>query len=246
LRGPSRRHEAHSGHHWHRRRDVDEKEESSRILHYRSRSRSPRRPHIHSRSRSGPRRRSRSRSRDEDKHRSKKERRKRSRSRSSISSSDSDSSFDRKRHKKKHRTREEKERRRKEKKENMKMKHTAGSSSAPWGKYGIISDSETWLLEERKLNPEALSMDLEHKEFSVFTHMEAYERRIAFLWSGEFVPPPDGGYDPAADMKAYATSETQEVRVEQESYMSLEQSLELRKVQHERIEIGRAKRLGVE
>ncbi|KIJ66144.1 hypothetical protein HYDPIDRAFT_110319 [Hydnomerulius pinastri MD-312] len=283
--GPSRRHED-SGHY--RRRDADKKEESSRILHPRSRSRSPRRSHRRSRSRSGsrsaghrrrrsnsrsrsrsPRRRSTSRSRDKDKHRSKKERRRRSRSRSSISSSDSDSSSDRKRHKKKkHRTREEKERKRKEKKEKRKKKYAAGSSSAHWGKYGIISDSDfynktqefrTWLLEERKLNPEALSKDQERKEFSVFVedyntatlphekyyHMEAYERRMASLRSGEFVPPPDDGYDPAADMKAHATKH-KKAGVEQESYMSREQLLELRKVQHERIEIGRMKRLGMD
>ncbi|KAF8840366.1 hypothetical protein BDN67DRAFT_882332, partial [Paxillus ammoniavirescens] len=275
--GPSRKHEDY------RRRDLADKEASSRTRHHcslsprrsqrrsrsHSRSRSPvyRRRRSHSRSRShSPGRHSRSRSRERHKHKSKKESRKRSRSRA-ASSSDSDSSSDRKRHKKKkHGTREEKERRKKEKKE--RKKHTIGSSSAHWGKHGIISDSDfynktqefrTWLLEERKLNPEALSKDQERKEFAVFVEdyntatlphekyyeMEAYERRMASLRSGEFVPPVEDTYDPAADMRAHATKH-KKATVERESYMSREQLMELRKVQNERVEIGRMKRLGME
>ncbi|KAF9222363.1 hypothetical protein BS17DRAFT_783599 [Gyrodon lividus] len=276
--GPSRRREDH------RRQDLADKQGSSRIQ---CRSHSPRRPHRRSRSRSGsrspvyrrrrshsrsrshsPKRRSRSKSRERHKYQSKKERRKRSRSRA-TSSSDSESSSDRKRHKKKkHRTREEKERRKTEKKEKKKKRHATGSSSAHWGKHGIISDSDfynkmqefrIWLLEERKLNPEALSKDQERKEFSVFVedyntatlphekyyHMEAYERRMASLRSGEFVPPVEDTYDPAADMRAHATKH-KKATVDQESYMSREQLMELRKVQNERVEIGRMKRLGME
>ncbi|KIK92765.1 hypothetical protein PAXRUDRAFT_829647, partial [Paxillus rubicundulus Ve08.2h10] len=273
--GPSPKHEDY------RRRDLADKEAYSRTRHHhslsprrsqrRSRSRSPnhRKRRSYSRSRShSPRRRSRSRSRERNKHKSKKEPRKRSRSHA-ASSSDTDSSSDRKRHKKKkHRTREEKERRKNEKKERKKNKHVTGSSSAHWGKHGIISDSDfynktqefrTWLLEERKLNPEALSRDQERKEFSVFVEdyntatlphekyyeMEAYERRMASLRSGEFVPPVEDTYDPAADMRAHATKH-KKAAVERESYMSREQLMELRKVQNERVEIGRMKRLGME
>ncbi|KAF8557833.1 hypothetical protein OG21DRAFT_1373346, partial [Imleria badia] len=266
--------------------EFDDKDQSTRSRKYRSRSRSrtpsprrrsrsrstsrgpvSRRPRSYSRSRSRePVRRSLSRERHD--HKSKKERRKRSRS-PATSSSDSDSGSDRKRHKKKkRRTREEKERRRKEKKEKKKKKQGAVSSSAHWGKYGIISDSDfynktqefrTWLLEERKLNPESLSKDQERKEFAVFVedyntatlphekyyHMEAYECRMASLRSGEFVPPSQDSYDPAADMKAHATRH-KKATADQESYMSREQLLELRKVQNERIEIGRMKRLGMD
>ncbi|KAF9234189.1 hypothetical protein BU15DRAFT_52917 [Melanogaster broomeanus] len=277
--GPSRRHEGY------RRRDLADKEESSWTRHHRSRSHSPRRSYRRSRSRSGsrsvvhrkrtshsrsrspsPRRRSRSRSRERHKHRSRQERRKRSRS-PTASLSESDSGSDHKRHKKKHHKREGNERRKKEKKE-KKKKHATGGSSAHWGKYGIINDSNfydkiqefrTWLLEERKLNPEALSKDQERKEFSVFVedyntatlphekyyHMEAYERRMASLRSGEFVPPVEDSYDPAVDMRAHATKHKKAYH-EQDSYMSKEQLMELRKIQNERVEIGRMKRLGMD
>ncbi|KAI6159173.1 hypothetical protein EDD17DRAFT_1614239 [Pisolithus thermaeus] len=65
------------------------------------------------------------------------------------------------------------------------------------------------------------------------------------LRAGEFVPPPDDGYDPTADMKAHATKH-KKLSAEQESYLSREQLMELRKVQNERIEIGRMKRLGMD
>ncbi|KAI9573216.1 hypothetical protein HD554DRAFT_2276987 [Boletus coccyginus] len=274
-----------------RRADLDDKDQPKRTRRHLSHSRTPspgrrsrsrstsrgpvsRRPRSYSRSRSRePRHRSReprrrSRSKEKHNHTSEKGRRKRSRS-LATSSSGSDSGSDRKRHKKrKHRTREEKERRRKEKKEKKKKKHGIGSSSAHWGKYGIISDSDfydktqefrTWLLEERKCNPEALSKDQERKEFAVFVedyntatlphekyyHMEAYERRMASLRSGEFVPPSADTYDPAADMKAHATRH-KKATADQESYMSREQLMELRKVQNERVEIGRMKRLGMD
>lgn len=70
-----------------------------------------------------------------------------------------------------------------------------------------------------------------------YYHMEAYERRMASLRSGEFVPPSADTYDPAADMKAHATRH-KKATADQESYMSREQLMELRKVQNERIEVG--------
>ncbi|KIK16329.1 hypothetical protein PISMIDRAFT_30907 [Pisolithus microcarpus 441] len=125
--------------------------------------------------------------------------------------------------------------------------------------YNKTQEFRTWLLEERKLNPEALSKDQERKEFQVFVedyntatlphekyyHIEAYERRMTALRAGEFVPPADDGYDPTADMKAHATKH-KKLSAEQESYLSREQLLELRRVQNERIEIGRMKRLGMD
>lgn len=152
--------------------------------------------------------------------------------------------------------------------EKKKKKQATGSSSAHWGKYGVISEADfynktqefrTWLLEERKLNPEVLTKDQERKEFQVFVedyntatlphekyyHIEAYERRMAALRAGEFVPPPDDGYDPTADMKAHATQH-KKPSTEHDSYLSREQLMELRKVQNERIEIGRMKRLGMD
>jgi hypothetical protein len=68
--------------------------------------------------------------------------------------------------------------------------------------------------------------------------MEAYQTRMSALRSGEFVPPPEDSYDPAADIIAHQSKHKKQA-VETESYLSKEQLLELRKVQHERIEVSR-------
>ncbi|KAK0459234.1 uncharacterized protein EV420DRAFT_310193 [Desarmillaria tabescens] len=117
----------------------------------------------------------------------------------------------------------------------------------------------TWLVEERKINPETISKDQSKKEFVRFVedfntatlphekyyNMEAYERRMSALRSGEFVPPSDDMYDPQADMKAISGAHKKKL-VERESYMSREQLMELRKVQNERIEAGKMKLLGMD
>lgn len=69
-----------------------------------------------------------------------------------------------------------------------------------------------------------------------YYNMESYNRRMAALRQGEFVPPPDDSYDPQADLKAIIGAHKKKV-VEHESYLSKEQLMELRKVQHERIEV---------
>jgi len=241
---------------------------------HRSYSRSPRsRPSHHDRSRSRSQRRHswspNSSHRGKDKEQRKRER-SRSRSRS-VSSNDSESDDHRRhkrkkdKHRKRSRSRERKERKR-EKKEKKKKKSAA--ASAQWGKHGIINESDlyskiqefrTWLLEERKINPEAISKDQEKKEFSKFVedfntatlphekyyHMEAYERRMSALRSGEYLPPAEDSYDPAMDMKALSTKH-KKAPVEQDSYLSKEQLQALRKVQHERIEAGKMKLLGMD
>jgi hypothetical protein len=63
--------------------------------------------------------------------------------------------------------------------------------------------------------------------------MEAYDRRMAALRAGDFVPPPDDSYDPAADMRAHASRHKKQA-VEHDSYLSKEQLQELRMVQLER------------
>jgi hypothetical protein len=123
--------------------------------------------------------------------------------------SDTDSERRRRKKKDKHRSRDEKRERKREKKEkkvsspknyshkrtrSLQKKRHGTASGAQWGKYGIISETEsvqlqqpgtcalilltsfynktqefrTWLLEERKINPEAISKDQERKEFAVF------------------------------------------------------------------------------
>jgi hypothetical protein len=142
------------------------------------------------------------------------------------------------------------------------------ASGAQWGKYGIISETDfynktqefrTWLLEERKINPEAISKDQERKEFVVFIedyntatlphekyyHMEAYERRMTSLRAGEFVPPAEDSYDPEADLRAHSLRH-KKTPAEHESYLSKEELMELRKVQSERVEVGKMKLLGME
>jgi hypothetical protein len=117
----------------------------------------------------------------------------------------------------------------------------------------------TWLVEERKINPETISKDQSKKEFSRFVedfntatlphekyyHMEAYEKRMSALRSGEFVPPPEDSYDPMADIRAHQGAHKKK-NVEHESYLNKEQLMELRKVQHERIEAGKMKLLGMD
>ncbi|KAF8158223.1 hypothetical protein B0H34DRAFT_446009 [Crassisporium funariophilum] len=137
-----------------------------------------------------------------------------------------------------------------------------------WGKYGIIADVDiftknqefyTWLVEERKINPETVSKEQQKKEFSQFVedfntatlphekyyNMEAYDRRMSALRQGEYLPPANDSYDFEADMKA-VTGAHKKKPVEQESYMSKDQLMQLRKVQQERNEVGRMKLLGMD
>lgn len=125
----------------------------------------------------------------------------------------------------------------------------------------------TWLVEERKLNPETTTKDQQKKEFARFIedyntggfylasfhslltwtylatlpnekyyNMEAYERRMSALRQGEYLPPANDSYDFNADMKAVTTQHKKKVS-EQDTYMSKEQLMELRKVQQERSEV---------
>lgn len=65
--------------------------------------------------------------------------------------------------------------------------------------------------------------------------MEAYERRMSALRQGEYLPPSDDLYDFNADVKAISNAHKKK-SVEQETYMTKEQLMELRKVQKERAE----------
>jgi hypothetical protein len=59
---------------------------------------------------------------------------------------------------------------------------------------------------------------------------------MAAMRSGEFVPPPDDGYDPNADLRALQNSQKRKPK-EVDTFMSREQLMELRKVQAERVEV---------
>lgn len=71
-----------------------------------------------------------------------------------------------------------------------------------------------------------------------FYHMEEYERRMAALRAGEYLPPASDSYDPTADMRAHQSTHKRRA-VERDTYMSKEQLMELRRVQNERIEVRR-------
>ncbi|KAK7043531.1 hypothetical protein R3P38DRAFT_3178152 [Favolaschia claudopus] len=162
---------------------------------------------------------------------------------------------DRKRSKSEERERRERKERKRAKKEKKEKKKSKATSQ--WGKYGIIGESDiftkgqefhTWLVEERKINPETISKDQNKKEFAKFMedyntatlpdekyyNMEAYNRRMTALRQGEY-----------ADMKAINKAHKKQA-VEHDSYLSREQLMELRKVQNERVEVGKMKRLGMD
>lgn len=137
-----------------------------------------------------------------------------------------------------------------------------------WGQYGIIAESDqynkeaefrTWLVEERKINPETMSKDLTKKEFSRFMEdyntatlphekyydMDKYERRMALMRNGETLPLSNDMYDPNVDLAAHKSAHKRTVDP-QESYLSKEQLQELRRVQNERIQAGKMKLLGMD
>jgi hypothetical protein len=129
----------------------------------------------------------------------------------------------------------------------------------------------TWLVEERKINPERISKDQSRKEFarfvedyntgelfSSFSHVNeclngcasatlphekyydiaSFERHMTALKEGEFLPP-DDSYDPRADLKVLNNAHKRKP-ADEESFLSKEQLMELRKVQHERMEVSLA------
>ncbi|KAH9067541.1 hypothetical protein EDB87DRAFT_4140 [Lactarius vividus] len=123
----------------------------------------------------------------------------------------------------------------------------------------LKAEFRTWLVEERKMNPEKMSKDQNKKEFARFVedyntatfpnekfyNIEAYERRMNAMRAGEFVPPPDETYDAEADMRAHQSS-LKRPAVESESYLDKDQLQELRRVQRERVEVGKMKLLGMD
>jgi hypothetical protein len=116
--------------------------------------------------------------------------------------------------------------------------------------FSKTAEFHAWLVEERKTNPETISKDLQRKEFARFVedyntatlphekyyNMDAYERRMNALRSGEYLPPTDDLYDFEADLKAIKNAHKRKVE-EPETHLSREQLMELRKVQQERAEV---------
>ncbi|KAH8994535.1 hypothetical protein EDB92DRAFT_1795456 [Lactarius akahatsu] len=131
--------------------------------------------------------------------------------------------------------------------------------TSPCSIFSKEAEFRTWLVEERKMNPEKISKDQNKKEFARFVedyntatfpnekfyNIEAYERRMNAMRAGEFVPPPDETYDAEADMRAHQSS-LKRPAVESESYLDKDQLQELRRVQRERVEVGKMKLLGMD
>jgi len=126
--------------------------------------------------------------------------------------------------------------------------------------YSKEEEYRAWLVEECKINPETISKDQNKKQFARFVedyntatlphekfyNMQRYEARMSLLRHGEFIPQGDEDtYDANADMQAHSSAHKRAV-VEHESYLSKDQLRELRRVQHERIEIAKRKQLGLE
>lgn len=150
----------------------------------------------------------------------------------------------------------------------MPLQHTDRMISAFNSIYNKAAEFHTWLVEERKINPETISKDHSKKEFAKFVEdfntgahlsfsflpcvdpslfqatlphekyydITSYDNRMSALRSGTYLPPPIDTYDPQEDMKAHANRHKKPIK-EHESYLSKEQLMELRKVQHERIEV---------
>ncbi|KAF7289247.1 hypothetical protein MIND_01386200 [Mycena indigotica] len=179
---------------------------------------------------------------------------------------------DRKRRKHKSKKRsasEERERREKKERKRAKREKKRLKGNSQWGKYGVISEADiftksqefhTWLVEERKINPETISKDQNRKEFARFMedyntatlpdekyyNMESYNRRMTALRGGELAPPAEDSYDPQADMKAISSAHKRRKFAEEDSLLNREKLMELRKVQNERVQAGKMRQLGME
>lgn len=66
--------------------------------------------------------------------------------------------------------------------------------------------------------------------------MAKYEQRMNLLRNGETLPLSNDTYDPNADLRAHS-SVHKRISTEHDSYLSKEHLQELRRVQHERIQV---------
>jgi len=108
------------------------------------------------------------------------------------------------------------------------------------------------------MNRETMSKDQEKKLFLQFVedyntatlphdkyyNMAKYEAHMNLLRNGELVPP-SSEYNPVADFQAHAASHKRS-SVQHDTHLTRDQLAALRKVQNERIEVGKMKVLGLE
>lgn len=155
---------------------------------------------------------------------------------------------------------------RKGKKKEQSSKHKSAISE--YGKYGIITEADmftkdqefrAWMVEERMLNPETVSQIKMKELFKIYMEdfntatlphekyyaLEKYEARMNALRSGEVTTQSDT-YDPRADEAALAAQHKRVAKTDGEVYIGRAQLEQLRRIERERVEASRMKRMGME
>lgn len=193
-----------------------------------------------------------------------------------IPSSESDDSQEREetRAERKERKRKKRERK-KEKKEKKRLKKEKSSSKQQYkgvineyGKFGIISEADmytkdqefrAWMVEEKMLNPETVPQNKMKELFRVYMEdyntatlphekyyaLEKYEARMDAIRSGQTAVDVEG-YDPRADEAALAAQHKRTTKTDGEVYIGRAQLEQLRRIERERVEASRMKRMGME
>ncbi|CAO0800175.1 unnamed protein product [Mucor circinelloides] len=261
-RSPSPRHRSSRKRHDSRSRSPSRNESSSRRHHERSKRRSSRSPDDsrHSRHRS---------SRHHDSRRSRRSRSRSVSSESSGSSSSSGSSLYERR-KREHRKHKKDRKHKKSKKKSKKSK--SSSVGDQWGKYGIIHEADlftkeaefqAWLIEVKHANVETLN-NIKRKEMfndfmedyntatmphEKFYNLQQWERRQEAIRMGEKPTPTGDFFDFKNDEEKLRMQHRQAARAAASRQPTLtlseEQIKELTRVNRERIEADRMRKMGL-
>ncbi|EGG03800.1 hypothetical protein DFH28DRAFT_900587 [Melampsora americana] len=116
-----------------------------------------------------------------------------------------------------------------------------------------------WLVEEKMLNPETVPVSKMKELFRVYMEdyntatlphekfyaLEKYESKMNAIRSGQTTTG-DLGYDPRADEAALAAQHKRVAKTDGEVYIGRAQLEELRKLERDRVEASRMKRMGME
>ncbi|POW00434.1 hypothetical protein PSHT_12989 [Puccinia striiformis] len=142
------------------------------------------------------------------------------------------------------------------------------SAISEYGKYGIITEADmftkdqefrAWMVEEKMLNPETVSQIKMKDLFKVYMEdfntatlphekfyaLEKYEARMNAIRSGNVTAQSDT-YDPRADEAALAAQHKRVAKTDGEVYIGRAQLEQLRRIERERVEASRMKRMGME
>ncbi|KAG0148424.1 hypothetical protein CROQUDRAFT_41372 [Cronartium quercuum f. sp. fusiforme G11] len=116
-----------------------------------------------------------------------------------------------------------------------------------------------WLVEEKMLNPETVTVSKMKELFRVYMEdyntatlphekfyaLEKYEAKMNAIRSGQTTTD-STGYDPRADEAALAAQHKRVAKNDGEVYIGRAQLEELRKLERDRVEASRMKRMGME